>query len=113
MKELKRKKPAGSPGRFLVCLIFSRRLGLDDALDRADRRALRCVVAAFALDAGGLIDDVGGAFGNRVGGAVWQAGAAFNAFFCNLHSHRKTLLNKKSNEINQILLRAKVTILTR
>jgi hypothetical protein len=79
--------------KVFMWLIDYIRLCFDDALDRADGHALGRIEMAHALDTGGGVDYVDGiAFGDRVGGALRQAGAAGNAIFVDLHCHKIVLL---------------------
>ena len=71
-------------------------LSFDDALDRADRGALRGVIVTNAFHTGLRIDDVNrGILGDRVGGAFGQARAASNAIVQNFHSH-KIILHREN-----------------
>jgi hypothetical protein len=76
-------------------------VGFDDAVDRADRDALRRIVVAFAFYAGVGVDDVYIAFADRFGGAFGHAGTAGDALVGNLHSHRVSLLIKNRIDDNQ------------
>jgi len=76
------------PG-FLENLVYVRLLRLDDALDRADRGALRRIVMTDAFDAGGGVNDVDVAFADGIGGTLGQARAAGDAVFVDFHCHGK------------------------
>jgi hypothetical protein len=79
--------PEGSYSDVFVLIITH--LGFYDALNRANRSALRFVVVTDALDAGVGIDDVQGAItlADRLGGAFRNASAAGDAFFSDFHCH--------------------------
>ena len=78
------------PG-FLENLVYVPLLRLDDALDRADRGALRRIVMTDAFDAGGRVNHVehAVAFADGIGGTLGQARAAGDAVFVDFHCHEK------------------------
>ncbi len=68
--------------------------GLYDAINGADIFAARIIIVANAFNTSGGIDHIDGiAFGDGLGWAFGQAGAARNAIFLDFHSHSNTLLN--------------------
>ena len=73
--------------RISLCSLY-------DAFNRANLDAVWRVVMILALYAGSLIDHIQDtvAFGDRLCGAFGDASATGNAFFSNLHGHRKPLL---------------------
>src|SRR5512140_3011532 len=82
--------PSSRISRALPGLLF----GLDDALNRANRDALRRVMMALALHTGCLVDDIQHAitFADRLGWALGNACTASDALFGDLHGHGKRLL---------------------